>query len=70
MLNSAKIMPADQRTCAISEKISGGWGGGGRTRRAPPLDPPFDKALYVSGPALTRRSGFRKLLSTYFTADT
>ena len=30
MLNSVKIIPADQSKCAIYEKIGGGGGGGGR----------------------------------------
>ena len=37
MLNSVKIIPTDQRQCAIPEKIRGGAGPHG-----PSLDPPLE----------------------------
>ena len=44
MLNSANVILADQRKCAISEfffVVVGGGGGGGYVPGAPPLDLPL-----------------------------
>ena len=45
MLNSAKIIPAVLRKCAISEKNKGGGGGGGGGR---PQASPLDSSLVIA----------------------